>query len=95
VKPIASGRLWRAGPRGREDPPCIGPLPRPPVGSARLREYAVHRGLEATEYVDHEASGTRAHRRALDALLRAVRRREVDLVAVTKLDRIGRSASVT
>lgn len=57
----------------------------------QLREYAQRRGLEASEYVDHGVSGAKAKRPALDALMDAVRRREVDLVVATKLDRLGRS----
>src|SRR3990172_6558068 len=56
-----------------------------------LREYAARRGLDAVEHVDRGASGARARRPALDRLLAAVHRREVDAVAVTKLDRLARS----
>jgi DNA invertase Pin-like site-specific DNA recombinase len=56
-----------------------------------LRKYAARRGTDALEFVDHAVSGRRARRPALDALLAAVRRREVDAVACTKLDRIARS----
>jgi DNA invertase Pin-like site-specific DNA recombinase len=56
-----------------------------------LRAFAAARGWDATEYVDHGISGTRDRRPALDALLAAVRARKVDIVAVTKLDRVARS----
>ena len=64
---------------------------RPEVQVAQLREYASRRGLEAVEYVDAGISGSRARRPALDRLLAAVHRREVDAVVVTKLDRLARS----
>src|SRR5271165_1391276 len=57
-----------------------------------LRSYAEARGLTiAAEYVDHGVSGAKDRRPALDRLLADCRRRSVDAVAVTKLDRLGRS----
>src|SRR5271157_2021397 len=57
-----------------------------------LHSYAEARGFEiAAEYVDHGVSGARDRRPALDRLLADCRRRKVDAVAVTKLDRLGRS----
>ena len=57
-----------------------------------LRRYAEARGLEVVrEDTDDGVSGLKASRPALDALLAACFRREVDVVAVTKLDRLGRS----
>jgi DNA invertase Pin-like site-specific DNA recombinase len=56
-----------------------------------LRSYCERRNLEAVEFVDEGVSGARDRRPALDALLQAVRRREVDVVAVVKLDRLARS----
>jgi DNA invertase Pin-like site-specific DNA recombinase len=56
-----------------------------------LRAFAQARGWEAIEYVDHGISGSKDRRPALDALLAAVRARKVDIVAVTKLDRMARS----
>jgi DNA invertase Pin-like site-specific DNA recombinase len=56
-----------------------------------LRAHATARGWTATEIVDHGVSGAKAARPALDALLSAVRRREVDAVVVSKLDRLARS----
>ena len=51
-----------------------------------LREYAQRRGAEAVEFVDHDVSGPKDHRNTLDRLMAAVQRREMDAVAVTKLD---------
>jgi DNA invertase Pin-like site-specific DNA recombinase len=56
-----------------------------------LRRYAEARGLAAREYVDHGHSGTKDKRPALDALTEAARRREIDAVAVVKIDRLARS----
>ncbi len=60
------------------------------VQLADLRAYAKRRGLHAPEYVDEGVFGARDRRPALDALLAAVRRREVCTVVVTKLDRMNR-----
>ncbi len=57
-----------------------------------LRQYATNRGLPALEYVDNGISGAQARRPALDQMLAAVRRREVQGVVITKLDRLGRSS---
>lgn len=58
-----------------------------------LREYASRRGLDVVEvYVDHGVSGTKERRPALDALMREARRRSFDILLVTALDRVGRSA---
>ncbi len=57
-----------------------------------LRAYAAARGLDPVgEFVDHGVSGSKGRRPALDALVVACRRREVDAVAVVKLDRLARS----
>lgn len=56
-----------------------------------LRDYATRVGVAALEFTDHAVSGRRERRPGLDALLRACRRREVDAVAVVRLDRLGRS----
>lgn len=58
---------------------------------AALRRYAAARGLEGTEYVDHGVSGAKEKHPQLDAMLAGARRREVDVVVVTKLDRLSRS----
>jgi DNA invertase Pin-like site-specific DNA recombinase len=44
-----------------------------------------------TEYVDHGVSEARERRPGLDALLQAVRRRQVDVVVIVRLDRLARS----
>jgi len=56
-----------------------------------LRKYAADRGAEAVEFVDEGHSGAKASRPALDAMLAAVRRRDVGAVVVVKLDRLARS----
>src|SRR5438093_2116838 len=56
-----------------------------------LRAFATARGWEALEFVDHGVSGAKDRRPALDGVLAAARVRKIDLVAVTKLDRLARS----
>jgi len=56
-----------------------------------LRGFAGARGWTATEFVDHGISGAKDRRPALDALLEAARRRKIDAVICTKLDRLARS----
>ena len=57
-----------------------------------LREYAGARGWEVfREYVDEGQSGAKDRRPALDELLTDARRRKIDVVAVWRLDRLGRS----
>lgn len=59
-----------------------------------LRAVAKRAGWHvAGEYVDHAISGAkgRDQRPGLDSLLRAVTRRQVDLVAAWSVDRLGRS----
>lgn len=56
-----------------------------------LQAFAEARGWTVTEYVDHGVSGARDRRPALDALLGTARARRVDIVVVTKLDRLARS----
>ena len=58
-----------------------------------LRAWAVAKGYEAVEHVDEGWSGAKARRPALDALLVACRRGEVQVVAVAALDRLARSTS--
>ena len=56
-----------------------------------LREYAARRGfVPAGEYVDY-ASGTRDNRPQYQALWRAARQRQVDVVLVWRYDRFARS----
>ena len=56
-----------------------------------LRRYVKARGWTATEFVDRGVSGSRESRPALDDLMKAVHRRQVDAVVVFALDRLGRS----
>ncbi|MGK5087021.1 recombinase family protein [Bdellovibrionota bacterium FG-2] len=59
---------------------------------AELRRYCSARGWTLTkEIVDHGYSGGTDQRPGLKELLALVRRREVDAVVVTKLDRLFRS----
>jgi DNA invertase Pin-like site-specific DNA recombinase len=67
-------------------------LQHPEAQLDRLSEYATRRGDEAIPFVD-QCSGARARRPALDALLTAARRREIDAVAVVRLDRLARSVA--
>ena len=65
---------------------------RPEIQTERLRQYTTARGFEVTgEFVDHGVSGAKASRPALDRLMAAARKREVDAVVVVKLDRLARS----
>lgn len=46
-----------------------------------LREFATRRGFTlCTEFVDHGVSGSKTKRPALDRLMSAARRREVDVI---------------
>lgn len=56
-----------------------------------LHEYVKARGWRAVEFSDHGVSGTRDRRPGLDAMMALARRRKVDAVVVTKLDRLARS----
>lgn len=56
-----------------------------------LRSFTAARGWTVTEFVDHGVSGAKDRRPGLDAMIAAVRARRVDIVAVTKLDRLARS----
>src|SRR5882762_8932979 len=56
-----------------------------------LRAFIAARGWTVTEYVDHGVSGAKERRPALDAMLKAARSRKVDVIIVTKLDRLARS----
>jgi DNA invertase Pin-like site-specific DNA recombinase len=56
-----------------------------------LRAFAAARGWTCTEFTDVGQSGAKERRPALDALLVAVRRRQVDIVCCVKLDRLARS----
>lgn len=56
-----------------------------------LRSYSARRGHSAEEFVDHGVCGRKDQRPALDRLMTAARKREVDAIVVTKLDRLARS----
>lgn len=57
-----------------------------------LREYALRRELDVVaELVDQGVSGVRDQRPALDRLMAAARRREIDVVLVYRFDRFARS----
>ncbi len=57
-----------------------------------LRAHAGARGWTvAGEFVDHGISGARQRRPALDTIMAAARRREIDIVAVAAFDRFARS----
>jgi len=56
-----------------------------------LREYCKSRGIDiAGEYVDR-TSGVKDRRSSLDQLMDAAKKRRIDMIAVWKLDRFGRS----
>ena len=64
----------------------------PGLQVAELRRLAEQRGWRVVdEYVDHGVSGSKESRPALDRLLADAQAGELDLVAVWKLDRLGRS----
>jgi len=57
-----------------------------------LKKYIQQRGWEeAVVYSDHGVSGAKDRRPALDDLLKAARRRQIDVVVCWRLDRFGRS----
>lgn len=56
-----------------------------------LRHYAGARGWAPAEFVDKGVSGAKDRRPALDALLAAAKRRQVDVVVCWRLDRLGRN----
>lgn len=65
---------------------------KPEVQLAELRSYCKAREwIIVEEIVDHGYSGTNADRPGLRNLLKLVRERKVDVVAVLKLDRLFRS----
>jgi len=63
----------------------------PELQLAELREYAAKRGWEVSEFVDVGVSGSKASRPQLDAMMRLAKARKLDVIAVWKLDRFGRS----
>ena len=58
---------------------------------AELRRYITARGWTAVEYVDQGVSGAKDRRPALDRLVRDAKRRQFDVVACWRLDRLGRN----
>lgn len=56
-----------------------------------LREWVARLGYEPMVFAEEGVSGAKTSRPVLDQLMKAVRRREVQAVAVWKLDRLGRS----
>src|SRR5215472_4035507 len=57
-----------------------------------LREYAAKRGwLVAGEFVDVGVSGSKDSRPQLDTMMQLAKARKIDVIAVWKLDRFGRS----
>jgi DNA invertase Pin-like site-specific DNA recombinase len=57
-----------------------------------VREYAAKRGWQvAGEFVDVGVSGSKDTRPQLDAMMRLAKARKIDVIAVWKLDRFGRS----
>ena len=64
----------------------------PELQLSELREYAKARGWQITgEFVDAGVSGTKDSRPQLDAMMRLAKARKIDVIAVWKLDRFGRS----
>src|SRR5580692_2198302 len=64
----------------------------PEMQLSGLREYGAHRGWQIVgEYVDEGVSGSRERRPQLDRLMADAHRRKIDLIAVWKIDRFGRS----
>jgi putative DNA-invertase from lambdoid prophage Rac len=61
-----------------------------PLQLSAMREYAEHRGWDIVMKVEDVGSGVRERPKRED-LLRAARRRELDLILVWRLDRWGRS----
>jgi DNA invertase Pin-like site-specific DNA recombinase len=56
-----------------------------------LREFATRRGWTVTDAVEEIASGAKNHRPKRQALLKAAKQRQLDVILVWKLDRWGRS----
>src|SRR5437899_2697290 len=56
-----------------------------------LRRHADARAWVVEEFIDQSVSGKNDRRPALDRLMKAARARQVDIVAVAKLDRLARS----
>jgi DNA invertase Pin-like site-specific DNA recombinase len=56
-----------------------------------LKRFVLQRGWQLTEFVDEGVSGAKASRPALDRLVAMARRRQIDVLVVWSLDRLGRS----
>ena len=64
----------------------------PEMQLTELREFAAKRGWQvAGEFVDVGVSGSKDSRPQLDAMMRLAKTRKLDVIAVWKLDRFGRS----
>lgn len=64
----------------------------PELQLSELREYATARGWQiAGEFVDKGVSGAKDSRPQLDAMMKLAKARKIDVIAVWKLDRFGRS----
>jgi hypothetical protein len=62
-----------------------------PLQIHRLEEYAATRAWTITQQVEEQASGAKDSRPKRAEILKAARRRDIDVVIVWKLDRWGRS----
>src|SRR5664279_615049 len=64
----------------------------PEMQLTELREFAAKRGWQVVgEFVDVGVSGSKDSRPQLDAMMRLAKARKLDVIAVWKLDRFGRS----
>lgn len=64
----------------------------PELQLTELRAFCTSRGWTiAAEYVDRGVSGSKESRPELDKMIAAARRRDIDVIAVWKLDRFARS----
>src|ERR1035438_4583268 len=64
----------------------------PEMQLTELREFVAKRGWQLTgEFVDVGVSGSKDSRPQLDAVMRLAESRKLDVIAVWKLDRFGRS----
>ncbi len=64
----------------------------PELQLTELREYATARGWQVVgEFVDVGVSGAKDSRPQLDAMMKLAKSRKIDVIAVWKLDRFGRS----
>src|ERR1017187_4588555 len=64
----------------------------PEMQLTELREFAAKRGWQVMgEFVDVGVSGSKDSRPQLDAMMRLAKTRKLDVIAVWKLDRFGRS----